>query len=209
MKPRNSLDTNLDTDSSSEPERRPYSPVTDTWRLIVRSLALLCFFLVVSVGLLQLDLPYDDQAFAVIDKAGLVGVFVFVLAVDTFVVPATLDIVFPFTVDWNPVPLLATISVASVLGGIWGYWIGRLLYFLPFVRKTVGGYYERGATLLERYGSWAVVFAALTPLPFSTISWIAGMLHISFRKFALAALWRIPRVVGYWALLQAGLAVMG
>lgn len=166
-------------------------------------------FLVASVALIRLDLPVEEQARAAVAWAGLTGVFVFVFVVDTFVVPATLDIIFPLTHSWSPVPLLAVMSGASVLGGVCGYWIGRTLYFLPFVRRTVAGYYSRGAALVERYGYWGVVLAALTPLPFSTVSWITGMLHIPFRRFAAAALWRIPRVVGYWALLQAGIALTG
>jgi membrane protein YqaA with SNARE-associated domain len=184
-------------------------PVLDTWRLVLRSLAVLLVFLAVSLVLIRLELPVEDQARTAVARAGLAGVFVFVFVVDTFVVPATMDIVFPFTHSWSPLPLLTVMSIASVLGGICGYWIGRSLYFLPFVRRTVAGYYRRGAALVERYGYWGVVLAAMTPLPFSTISWIAGMLRIPFGRFAAAALWRTPRVVGYWALLQAGIALTG
>lgn len=191
------------------PEPSTPAPVLDTGRLILRSLSVLAFFLAVSLALIRLELPVEEQASDVISRGGLVGVFIFVFVVDTFVVPATMDVVFPFTHAWSPLPLLTVMSVASVLGGICGYWIGRSLYFLPFVRRTVAGYYRRGATLLERYGYWGVVLAALTPLPFSTVSWITGMLLIPFGRFAAAALWRIPRVAGYWALLQAGIALTG
>lgn len=184
-------------------------PVVDTGRLIVRSVVVLLIFLLVSIWLVRLDLPIEERAGVLARRAGLPGVFVFVLVVDTFTVPASLDLLFPFTRAWMPVPLLAVMSVASIMGGALGYWIGRLLYHLPFVRRTVAGYYARGVRIIGRYGYWGVVLAALTPLPFSTVSWIAGMVRLPFERYLLAALWRIPRVVGYWLLLQAGLLLTG
>jgi membrane protein YqaA with SNARE-associated domain len=187
----------------------PPEPVVDTWRLVARSVVLLLAFLVFAVGLIRLDLPLEERARTIAQRGGLPGVFFFVLVVDTFTVPASLDVLFPFTRGWMPVPLLAVMSGASVLGGILGYWIGRLLYHLPFVRRTVAGYYRRGVHIITRYGYWGVVLAALTPLPFSTVSWIAGMVRLPFHRYVLAAIWRVPRVVGYWFLLQAGLLLTG
>ncbi|TVR68612.1 MAG: hypothetical protein EA427_09890 [Spirochaetaceae bacterium] len=184
-------------------------PVVDTGRLVVRSVVVLLAFLLVSLWLIRLDLPLEERAAALARRGGLPGVFVFVLVVDTFTVPASLDLLFPFTRGWVPFPLLSVMSVASIMGGTLGYWIGRLLYHLPFVRRTVAGYYARGVRIIGRYGYWGVVLAALTPLPFSTVSWIAGMVRLPFQRFFLAALWRIPRVVGYWFLLQAGLLLTG
>ena len=183
-------------------------PVVDTWRLVTRSLVVLLLFLVFSIVLIRLDLPLEDQAGQLARRGGLPGVFIYVLLVDTFTVPASLDLLFPVTRTWMPVPLLAVISAATILGGVAGYWIGRMLHHLPFVRRTVAGYYRRGVHIIERYGYWGVVLAAVTPLPFSTVSWIAGMVRLPFRLYLRGALWRIPRVVGYWALMQAGLLLV-
>ena len=179
-----------------------------TWRLLVRSGLLFGFLLVITLISLALDLPFHQYATRAVRHEGLLGVFAFVLIVDTFIVPASLDLVFPVTMTWNPVPLLVVMCSASVLGGILGYWIGRTLYRVPFVRATVSGYYDRGAAMLKRYGIWSVVIAGLFPIPFSTVSWIAGMLRLPFHTYVLAALSRIPRIVGYWALLRAGVEIL-
>ena len=179
----------------------------ETWRLLVRSAFLFGFLLVLTLISVALDLPFHQYATSAVRHEGLLGVFVFVLIVDTFIVPASLDLVFPITMTWNPIPLLTVMSVASVLGGILGYWIGRTLFRVPFIRNTVSGYYDRGSAMVKRYGMWSVVIAGLFPIPFSTVSWIAGMLRLPFHMYTLAALSRIPRIVAYWALLRAGVEI--
>ena len=158
----------------------------------------------VAVVLIVLDVPLERIGREAASRGGLIGIFVFVFLVDTFIVPASLDILLPITMTWSPLPLLTVMSAASVLGGICGYWIGRTLYHLRFVRRTVAGYYAKGARIIERYGVWGVVLAGLTPLPFSTVSWIAGMLRLPFGLFVLGALSRAPRIAAYWFLLRAG-----
>ncbi len=183
----------------------PDSPVLETWRLILRTLALVPVLLGITALAVYLDLPLEDMAIGSARRGGLLGVFIFVWFVDTFTVPATLDLVFPFTVHWSPVPLLIVMSGASVLGGTCGYWIGRGLGRLRFVRRTIAGYYARNVKLITRYGAWAVALAAVTPLPFSTVSWIAGMVRLPYDRYLRAASLRIPRVVAYWAIVHLGL----
>lgn len=185
----------------SQPGGRPIEP----GKLILRSVLLLLALVSVAVVLVLLDVPLDRIGREAARRGGLLGVFVFVFLVDTFIVPASLDILLPITMTWNPAPLLTVMSLASVLGGICGYWIGRTLSHLRFVRRTVAGYYAKGARIIERYGVWGVVLAGLTPLPFSTVSWIAGMLHLPFGLYVLGALSRAPRIAAYWFLLRAGI----
>jgi membrane protein YqaA with SNARE-associated domain len=185
---------------STNPAENPIDP----GKLILRSVLLLIALVSVAVVLILLDVPLERIGREAASRGGLIGIFVFVFLVDTFIVPASLDILLPITMTWSPLPLLTVMSAASVLGGICGYWIGRTLYHLRFVRRTVAGYYAKGARIIERYGVWGVVLAGLTPLPFSTVSWIAGMLRLPFGLFVLGALSRAPRIAAYWFLLRAG-----
>lgn len=194
---------------ASEPEpRRSDFAVIVPWKLAVRSIVLLGGLFGLAVLFVLLDLPLEEFAEWAAKRAGLPGVFIFVWFVDTFIVPASLDLLFPVTLRWSPIPLLAVMSAASVLGGICGYWIGRSLYRLRFVQRTVAGYRRRGEHIIERFGVWGVVLAGVTPIPFSTVSWIAGMLRMPVGLYALGALSRIPRIVGYWALLRAGIELL-
>ncbi|AHC16802.1 YqaA family protein [Salinispira pacifica] len=139
-----------------------------------------------------------------IEHLGLAGVAVFVYAVDTFIVPATADLVFPLTTTWPPVPLLLTMSAASILGGMSGFFLARALSHISWIQDAVSYYREHGERLIRRYGLWAIVLAGLTPLPYSTISWIGGMLKLPAAGYLLASLSRIPRFFLYYAIIESG-----
>jgi membrane protein YqaA with SNARE-associated domain len=123
-----------------------------------------------------------------------------------FIVPMSVDILFPFVMEWPAVPLLLTMSIASSVGGIGGYWIGRLLGHLRIVKMFTSRFSVDGERLVNRYGIWAVVLAGLTPIPFSTVCWIAGMVHVNPHLLILATLSRFPRMVIYYAVIRGGLS---
>jgi len=85
-------------------------------------------------------------------------------------------------------------AVASVLGGSVGYAIGRFLGE-PVVKKFIKEeHYIKGHKLFEKYGIWAVLAGALTPIPYKVICWMAGIFEMNFFKFLLVSfLGRFPR----------------
>lgn len=159
------------------------------------------------IALIPLAEEFERAGEFLARHAGLPGVFAYVFIVDTFLVPATLDIIFPLVITWAPIPVLTVMSTASFTAGICGYLIGRFLNRFPFVSRRTLHYRSRGEHLIEKYGLWAVVIAAMLPLPFSTISWIAGALQMSFSRYVTGALFRIPRIIATYTLLQAGVSV--
>lgn len=78
-------------------------------------------------------------------------------------------------------------SVASVLGGVTGYGIGRyggrplLLKIFSHERiDTVAAYFDR-------WNAWAVGIAGLTPIPYKVFTISGGAFVINFRIFVLAS----------------------
>jgi membrane protein YqaA with SNARE-associated domain len=176
-------------------------------QLIQKTIALIAFFVVIySLALYFIKDSYHDIGAWVTQKMGLAGVSLFTFLVDLFIVPMSVDIVFPFVVGWNPYTLLLMMSLASMAGGIGGYWIGRLLGHLSFVKRFTATFREDGGRLINRYGPWAVVIAGITPIPFSTVCWIAGMLKVKWYSVAIATLSRLPRMVIYYLAIRGGLS---
>jgi len=89
--------------------------------------------------------------------------------------------------------LIATVAtVASVLGGAFGYWIGATFYdsigrpVLEFYGKDAhaASFFER----LNAWGAWVVLVAGVTPFPYKVITILSGMSNLSFTVFIFASL---------------------
>lgn len=86
----------------------------------------------------------------------------------------------------------AVATIASVLGGLFGYAIGYLLY------ETVGTWllgllgltesFPVAACYIREQGALAVFFAAGTPVPFKLMTITAGFIEMNLITFTLAAL---------------------
>jgi membrane protein YqaA with SNARE-associated domain len=91
----------------------------------------------------------------------------------------------------------AVCSVASVLGGMFGYFLGW--QFMDLVGTPIVEFYhfqEQFAKIgswYEEYNAWAVGAAGFTPLPYKVFTLAAGAFEINFPVFVLASLSRSAR----------------
>ncbi len=179
------------------------------WKVVVRkALIFLIFFaLIIYIMLTFLKPQTDTIAHYVSEYTGPVGLFLFAFLTDMLIVPLTVDVIFPFERNLSPVIFLALISAGSMLGGIGGYWIGRLLGHLKIVQQVTEGFSREGRHLINRYGEWGIVLAALTPIPFSTVCWISGMVKVRFLYVVFATFARIPRMIIYYYAVVAGFSL--
>ncbi len=180
------------------------------WRQLISKMvvAICAFMLIYVIGMYLLRDKYAIIGQWVETHLGFGWIFLFVFMVDMLIVPMSVDLIFPLVMELDPVKLLAVMGFASILGGYGGYWIGRLLGKIPLIRKFTDGFSQRGEQLFRRYGVWAIVIAGLTPIPYSTVCWIAGMLKTPPLWTFLACFSRIPRMILYYLLFKAGLMVI-
>lgn len=84
---------------------------------------------------------------------------------------------------------LATIcTVGSVLGGMFGYFIG-LKGGLPILRKFFSeDKIEAVHKYFEKYEHWAIGVAAFTPIPYKVFTISAGVFYINFKIFVLMSI---------------------
>ncbi|WP_108659204.1 YqaA family protein [Acuticoccus kandeliae] len=92
-------------------------------------------------------------------------------------------------------------TIASVLGGVFGYAIGHLL-FEQIAEPLIAfyGYSEKFASFTERfheYGAWIVFFAGITPFPYKVITIASGAADLSMTVFILASI--LARGVRFYA----------
>jgi membrane protein YqaA with SNARE-associated domain len=83
-------------------------------------------------------------------------------------------------------------TVASVAGGLLGYYIGYGLFetigepVLAFYGKEA--YFTDFATRYNEYGAWAVLVAGVTPFPFKVITIASGVTNLSLPVFILSSI---------------------
>lgn len=102
----------------------------------------------------------------------------------------------------------ALTTVASVIGGAFGYLIGRFAFELlePLLHQY--GYWEafvQARDWFGHWGFWAVFLAGFTPIPYKVFTIAAGVVIMPFVPFLLASL--IGRGARFF--LVAGLMVWG
>ncbi len=92
-------------------------------------------------------------------------------------------------------------SVASVVGGMLGYYIGLAL--MDFIGWRIIDLYNARALFTElfktfnEYNFWAVLIAAITPIPYKVFTISAGAANANFAVFMLASI--IGRSIRFFA----------
>ena len=82
-------------------------------------------------------------------------------------------------------------TVASVLGGIAGYFIG--LYFFDILEPYLHqwGYWAKFIqvrTWFDEWGFWAILIAGFSPIPYKIFTISAGIISMAFLPFVLASI---------------------
>jgi uncharacterized membrane protein YdjX (TVP38/TMEM64 family) len=190
----------------------PPSPTRDTDGVVRHELWLaVVALLVLLAGAWAFGAFLRDEVSALANRVflelGLTGLAALFLVSETIVSPLPPDAVLllvagsDLAAQWQgPVVLL---GLMSMLGGHLAWLLGRQLGQTGLIRRLLGHRHGRIVNLTRRYGLWAVVLAAATPLPWSVTSLTAGALHLPYGRFLLGSLPRAPRIVIAYVLIHA------
>jgi membrane protein DedA with SNARE-associated domain len=92
------------------------------------------------------------------------------------------------------VSVFAVISyMAGFAGFLFGSYLNTTILFRYIRRRFLGKYHS----MLQKYGFFLILVAAITPLPFSGISMLVGSLHYPARRYLLWAASRFLRFLVY------------
>jgi membrane protein YqaA with SNARE-associated domain len=76
-------------------------------------------------------------------------------------------------------------TLGSFFGAIIAYGMGKTLKKTKLYKLLVSKYEDQAIRLVNKYGMKSIAIAALTPIPDSPLSWIAGTLNLPFNKFLI------------------------
>jgi membrane protein YqaA with SNARE-associated domain len=150
--------------------------------------------------------PAEHLADLIVENLGIWGIFLAVLAADALTLPIPPDTYLLAAVasDTDAITIVNVVAVASVIAGSLAYLVGPIFERFAFLRKRIDKVRPQGEALFAKYGTWTIVVASLTPLPFSVTCWIAGIYRMPYRPFFLATLARIPRFWLYYLMFEFG-----
>lgn len=82
----------------------------------------------------------------------------------------------------------ALVTISSVLGALVGHWLG-LRFGRPLVLKFISEKkVDRVEVMFQKYGSWAILIAAFTPIPYKVFAITAGVLEMDRRPFIIVSI---------------------
>ncbi len=125
------------------------------------------------------------QAF--VGAYGLGGAFV-IAVFESFIFPVpTATFIAPFTaLGVDPLLITLVATAGSLMGAVIGYLLGIKLG-RPMAERLFRKHIPRVEKWYDRWGAWAVLIAAFSPIPFKVFTWTSGIFELDFRKFMLAA----------------------
>lgn len=81
--------------------------------------------------------------------------------------------------------------MAGIAGFLFGSYLNKTIVFRYIRRRFLGKYHS----MLQKYGYFLILVAAITPLPFSGISMLVGSLHYPLQKYMW---WASSRFIRYF-----------
>lgn len=150
----------------------------------------------------------------VVDRIGFAGLCLILFVTDTLVTPFPPDILLVVIAKsdlaerWLTYVLI--LGLVSVGAGMLGWCFGRWLGHVKFIQHLFGHLNDEQRNFIRKYGFWAIVLGAATPLPYSVTCWTAGTMGVRCSTvFTASVLFRIPRMIIYYLLISSASNLFG
>ncbi len=121
---------------------------------------------------------------------GFIGVFIVAL-LESFIFPIpTAAIILPATaLGMDPFLVTIIATTGSVIGALVGYYLGFYLGH-PAAERIIKNkkHIEGVEKWFDKYGAWAILIAAFTPIPFKVFTWFGGIFRMDIKKFIIASI---------------------
>lgn len=178
------------------------------FRLALQTLFTIVVMVLIVIGLgltVREELIFYSEK--LVHKIGYWGLFFGMLLSDSLpaFVPPDAFLVFSIAANMETTWVIVACSIGSIIGGCISYAIGR--YLIPrfsLGRQIILRYEDKLVPYIRKYGLWAVVLSALTPIPYSWMAYTTGSFKMSFRQFFFASQFRIARMLIYYYAMKLG-----
>ena len=148
----------------------------------------------------------EDLATRLVTWGGLPGLALGVYVADGFHVPPPPQFhLWAVVASGMPVvPALITVCTASVAGGMTSHMLGRVLGGVSWASPLVQWMSPRVSKLFHSQGGWTVAVGSVTPVPFCSLCFMAGVFKMAPALTALLLALRVPRLIFFWWAIDQG-----
>jgi len=161
----------------------------------IRNISIIFLIILIFVAFLIFKKDVQCLSKRAFDVYGFFGIAGITFIMDIFIQPISPDLLILSSTIGGANIILTSLSggLSSVCAGTAGYFVGLRLLKKGLFRGS-SEKIKKGEILFKKYGHWAVVVGALTPIPYSAVCWSAGIYEMGIKRFILASiLARIPR----------------
>lgn len=172
------------------------------WKNVFKFVAIIIVFVIALILLERYVIDIDtifNYAFEHLDKE---LILLFFLLSETLMGLIPPDIFILWSNNFSsPFLMVTVLALLSYIGGILSYKLGGLIRLYPRINIYFHKKYDKNFQQVKKWGGIVIVFAALFPLPYSTICIIAGMLKYPLGRLALLGTTRLIRFYLYAIIL--------
>lgn len=97
----------------------------------------------------------------------------------------------------SPIVFLSLLALASYLGGVVSYFIGRWMTKIPAVHEAIEVKLAQHIKNTRKWGGFLIIVGALLPIPFAMTSIAAGIIKFPFPSYLMFGLLRFVRFYLY------------
>ena len=148
------------------------------------------------------ELSHWLEGFATSDWA--ITVMFLVAFVESIFSPFPPDPILIAAAIFNPrmaIIFAAVVTLGSVGGALVGYWLGDRFGRPVLDRMVSADKVSRVEVMFRKYGTWAIIFAAVSPIPYKVFAISAGAMEMRLKPFIIASLIGRGARMFLWAIL--------
>jgi uncharacterized membrane protein YdjX (TVP38/TMEM64 family) len=180
---------------------------TFLFRNLLRGLIWLAIIIVVFWFIKnKVDLNYLAWLKPIYDNSGIIILIYVTSEILIGIIPPEVFMIWALRngVVFEYVMLILLLAVLSYIAGLIGYFFGRYLNTTLLYRFIRMKFLRKMERMLNIYGLYIIIVAALTPLPFSGVSMLVGSVKYPLKKYILYSLFRFARFAIYsWFIWKA------
>jgi membrane protein YqaA with SNARE-associated domain len=104
------------------------------------------------------------------------------------------------------ITLTLSLTIISYVAGVIAFGIGKYLHKTLFYQYLKKRFLQKSEKLLQRYGQYLILVAALTPVPFSGTAMLVGAVDYPFGNYLLISLFRFLKfALSAWVIWNANM----